>query len=136
METVGAVFHGMTNVGDIVETHIFDFCEDIYGLDIKIKFVRRLRDGRKFKSLDELKDHYRRGGLGDVKVKKFLFAVLNDFLTPIRERRAYYEEHIDEVIAAIKAGTEDARATAEQTLAEVKEAMQIDYFERWDREYK
>ena len=87
-----------------------------------------------YKDLDELKAHYQRGGLGDVKVKKFLFAVLNEFLTPIRERRAYYEEHIDEVIAAVKAGTEDARATAAQTLAEVKEAMQIDYFERWDRE--
>ncbi|MCQ2567666.1 MAG: tryptophan--tRNA ligase [Mogibacterium sp.] len=96
-------------------------------------FEKHLPD---YKDLDELKDHYRRGGLGDVKVKKFLFAVLNDFLTPIRERRAYYEAHLDEVIAAIKAGTEDARATAEQTLAEVKEAMQIDYFERWEREYK
>lgn len=56
VETLGARYYGMTNVGDIVETHIFDFCEDIYGLDIKIKFVRRLRDGRTFKSLDELKD--------------------------------------------------------------------------------
>lgn len=55
VETVGAVFHGMTNVGDIVETHIFDFSEDIYGLDIKLKFVRRLRDERTFKSVDELK---------------------------------------------------------------------------------
>lgn len=56
VDTLGGRYYGMTNVGDIVETHIFDFCEDIYGLDIKIKFVRRLRDGRKFKSLDELKD--------------------------------------------------------------------------------
>lgn len=56
VETLGGRFHGMTNVGDIVETHIFDFSEDIYGLDIKIKFVRRLRDGRTFKSLDELKN--------------------------------------------------------------------------------
>lgn len=55
VETLGGDYYGMTNVGDIVETHIFDFCEDIYGLDIKLKFVRRLRDGRTFKSLDELK---------------------------------------------------------------------------------
>ena len=53
-----------------------------------------------YKDLDELKAHYQRGGLGDVKVKKFLFAVLNEFLTPIREKRAYFEAHPEEVIAA------------------------------------
>ena len=56
VETVGGHFYGMTNVGDIVETHIFDFDEDIYGLDITIKFVRRIRDGRTFSSIEELKD--------------------------------------------------------------------------------
>lgn len=55
VETIGGSYFGMTNVGDIIETHIFDFCEDIYGLDIKIKFVRRMRDGRNFNSVDELK---------------------------------------------------------------------------------
>lgn len=55
VETVGGSYFGMTNVGDIIETHIFDFSEDIYGLDIKIKFVRRMRDERTFKSVDELK---------------------------------------------------------------------------------
>lgn len=89
-----------------------------------------------YKDLDEVKAHYQRGGLGDVKVKKFLFAVLNEFLTPIREKRAYFEAHPEEVIAAVKAGTEEARKVAEQTLSEVKKAMQIDYFERWEREYK
>ena len=89
-----------------------------------------------YKNLDEVKAHYQKGGLGDVKVKKFLFAVLNEFLTPIREKRAYYEAHPEEVIAAVKAGTEEARRVAEQTLNEVKEAMQINYFERWDKEYK
>jgi len=88
-----------------------------------------------YKDLDELKDHYRRGGLGDVKVKKFLFAVLNEFLTPIRERRAYFEAHPEEVIAALTEGTEEARRTAAQTLSEVKHAMKIDYFESWAREY-
>ena len=88
-----------------------------------------------YKDLDELKAHYRRGGLGDVKVKKFLFAVLNDFLTPIRERRAYYEAHPEEVITALAEGTEEARRTAAQTLKEVKQAMQIDYFDQWAEEY-
>lgn len=55
VETIDGVWHGMTNVGDIVETHLFDFNEDIYGLDIKIKFVRRIRDERTFNSVDELK---------------------------------------------------------------------------------
>ena len=87
-----------------------------------------------YKNLDEVKAHYQKGGLGDVKVKKFLFAVLNEFLTPIREKRAYYEAHPEEVIAAVKAGTEEARKVAEETLNEVKEAMQINYFERWDKE--
>ena len=89
-----------------------------------------------YQTLQEMKDHYTRGGLGDVKVKKFLFAVLNEFLTPIRERRAYFEAHPEEVIAALREGTEEARRTAAQTLAEVKHAMQIDYFERWEEEYK
>jgi tryptophanyl-tRNA synthetase len=88
-----------------------------------------------YKDLDELKAHYRRGGLGDVKVKKFLFAVLNEFLTPIRERRAYFEAHPEEVIAALTEGTEEARRTAEQTLSEVKKAMQIDYFNQWEEEF-
>ena len=82
-----------------------------------------------YKDLDELKAHYQRGGLGDVKVKKFLFAVLNDFLTPIRERRKYYEEHPEEVLAIIKEGTAEANRVSQQTLAEVKHAMKIDYFD-------
>lgn len=89
-----------------------------------------------YKNLDEVKEHYQRGGLGDVKVKKFLLKVLNEFLTPIREKRAYYEAHPEEVIAIIKKGTEEANNVANQTLKEVKKAMQIDYFDRWDREYK
>lgn len=88
-----------------------------------------------YKDLDELKAHYQRGGLGDVKVKKFLFAVLNEFLTPIREKRAYYEAHPEEVVAALVEGTRIARETAAQTLSEVKHAMKIDYFESWEKEY-
>ena len=88
-----------------------------------------------YKDLDELKAHYRRGGLGDVKVKKFLFAVLNEFLTPIRERRAYFEAHPEEVVRTLTEGTEAARETAAKTLADVKEAMKIDYFNSWADQY-
>ena len=55
VETLGGRYYGMTNVGDIIETNIFDFSEDIYGLDITVRFIRRLRDGHRFESLDALK---------------------------------------------------------------------------------
>lgn len=88
-----------------------------------------------YEDLDELKAHYQRGGLGDVKVKKFLFNVLNEELTPIRERRAYYEKHPEEVIEVLREGTEVAKAEAAKTLDKVKKAMQIDYFNQWAEEY-
>lgn len=79
--------------------------------------------------LNELKEHYMRGGLGDVKVKKFLVNVMEDTLAPIREKRAYWEEHMSDVEDILKAGTAKAKKTAEQTLHEVREAMKINYFE-------
>ena len=82
-----------------------------------------------YSSLEELKAHYRRGGLGDVKVKKLLIAVLNETLDPIRERRRYYEGRIGEVYENLRKGSEKARATAAATLAEVRAAMKIDYFD-------
>ena len=82
-----------------------------------------------YSSLEELKAHYRRGGLGDVKVKKLLIAVLNETLDPIRERRRYYEGRIGEVCEILRKGSEKARATAAATLAEVRAAMKIDYFD-------
>ncbi len=85
-----------------------------------------------YASLDDLKAHYRRGGLGDVKVKKLLIAVLNETLDPIRERRRYYEERIDWVYDMLHKGSERARAEAGRTLHDVREAMKINYFE--DRE--
>ncbi len=85
-----------------------------------------------YPSLDALKSHYRRGGLGDVKVKKFLINVLNDTLDPIRERRSRFEQNIEAVYEVLKRGSERARAEAAQTLEEVRKAMRIDYFE--DRE--
>ena len=82
-----------------------------------------------YSSLEELKAHYRRGGLGDVKVKKLLIAVLNETLDPIRERRRYYEGRIGEVYEILRKGSEKARVTAAATLAEVRAAMKIDYFD-------
>lgn len=89
-------------------------------------FEKHLPD---YKNLDELKDHYRRGGLGDVKIKKFLYAVLEDELTPIRERRHQFEQDIEGVYKILEQGTAAAKAVAEKTLAEVKEAMKINYFD-------
>ena len=82
-----------------------------------------------YPSLDELKAHYRRGGLGDVKVKKFLIAVLNETLEPFRERRKYYEGRIEEVYEILRTGSEAARQMASQTLDDVKRAMKINYFD-------
>ncbi len=86
-----------------------------------------------YSSLDELKAHYQRGGLGDVKVKKFLNNVIQSELAPIREKRAYWEAHIDDVYDILKSGCETARATAAKTLADVRHAMKIDYFETNER---
>ena len=82
-----------------------------------------------YANLDELKDHYKRGGLGDVKVKKFLNNVLQEELSPIRARRAEYEKNIEGVYEILKKGSEVAAETAAQTLSEVKAAMKINYFD-------
>ena len=82
-----------------------------------------------YANLQELKDHYTRGGLGDVKVKKFLNAVMQEELAPIRARRAQYEKDIPEIYNILKKGTEVAKEKAAQTLAEVKAAMKINYFD-------
>ena len=81
-----------------------------------------------YKNLDELKDHYRRGGLGDMKCKKFLNQVLTRFLEPMRQRRHEFEQDIPEIYNILKKGTERARETAAQTMDEVRRAMRIDYF--------
>ena len=81
-----------------------------------------------YQNLDELKDHYRRGGLGDMKCKKFLYQVLEQFLAPLRERRAEFEKDIPEIYNILRRGTEAAREVAAQTMSEVRHAMQIDYF--------
>lgn len=82
-----------------------------------------------YANLDELKAHYQRGGLGDVKVKKFLNNVLQDVLEPIRGRRHYWEQRIPEVYEILRAGSREAEAAAAATLHDVREAMRINYFD-------
>ena len=82
-----------------------------------------------YKNLDELKAHYTRGGLGDVKVKKFLNNVLQEELEPIRQRRSEWEKKIPEVYRILEEGSKRAEACAAETLANVKRAMKINYFE-------
>ncbi len=82
-----------------------------------------------YQNLDELKAHYQKGGLGDVKVKKFLNNVIQSELEPIRLRRKEWESKIPEVYEILKKGTAEARAVASQTLTNVRRAMKINYFE-------
>ena len=81
-----------------------------------------------YKNLDELKDHYRHGGLGDVVIKKFLNNILQDFIKPIRERREELQKNIEYVYDILKNGTNDAKIIANKTVKKVKKAMMIDYF--------
>lgn len=81
-----------------------------------------------YKNLDELKEHYTRGGLGDVKIKRFLNSIVQAELEPIRARRWEYEKDIAAVYDILKAGSDKAREVAEATLQDVKNAMQINYF--------
>ena len=82
-----------------------------------------------YKTLDEMKKAYEKGGLGDVKIKKVLYNILEEILSPIREKRKYYEEHLDEVYNILKEGTNKANKKANKTLKEVKKAIMIDFFE-------
>ncbi|MBQ8086581.1 MAG: tryptophan--tRNA ligase [Lachnospiraceae bacterium] len=105
--------------GNMVFTYLDAFCKEE-------QFERYLPE---YKNLDELKEHYQRGGLGDVKVKKFLINVLDEELEPIRKRRHEYEKDIAYVYDVLKKGSEEAREVAAKTLADVKNAMRINYFE-------
>lgn len=82
-----------------------------------------------YQSLDEMKEHYQRGGLGDMKVKKFLNKILQEELEPIRQRRAEFEKDIPAVYEMLRKGCEEARAVAAETLSEVRRAMKINYFD-------
>ena len=96
--------------GNVVFTYLDAFCDDE-------------------KTVAEMKEHYQRGGLGDVKVKKFLLEVLEEILTPIRARRAEYEKNPDEVLKMLERGTIEARKKAAEVLGRLKHAMKIDYFQ-------
>ena len=95
------------------------FCKDEYFADFLPDYA----------NLEELKAHYQRGGLGDVKVKKFLNNVIQEELRPIRERRKEWEKRLPDVYDILKTGSEVAEKKAAQTLSEVKHSMQIDYFD-------
>lgn len=105
--------------GNPVFIYLDAFCKDEY-------FAEFLPD---YQNLDELKAHYKRGGLGDVKVKKFLNKVLEAEIGPIRERRKMWEQRIPDVYDILKAGTKVAEAKAAETLHDVRAAMKINYFE-------
>jgi tryptophanyl-tRNA synthetase len=108
--------------GNTVFTYLDAFCKEEH-------FGRYLPD---YANLDELKGHYQRGGLGDVKVKRFLNSILEEELEPIRARRKEFEKDIPEVYRILKEGSDVAREIAAQTLSEVKSAMKINYFEDTD----
>ena len=105
--------------GNCVFTYLDAFCIDEH-------FTKYLPE---YKNLDELKAHYQKGGLGDVKIKKFLFNVIEEVLTPIREKRKMYENKIEEVYNILEQGSIKAKEKASTTLKEIKEAMKINYFE-------
>ena len=104
--------------GNTVFTYLDAFCQPEH-------FAEFLPD---YQNLDELKAHYQRGGLGDVKVKKFLNNVMQSLLSPMRERRAQWEGRLPEVYEILKKGSEIAAETAQGTLHRVRHAMKIDYF--------
>ena len=105
--------------GNTVFTYLDAFARDEH-------FARYCPD---YANLEEMKAHYTKGGLGDVKVKKFLNNIMQEELEPIRNRRAAFEKDIPEIYNILKKGAEAAREVAAQTLVEVKHAMRIDYFE-------
>lgn len=105
--------------GNAVFTYLDAFCQDGHFAEFLPEYA----------NLDELKAHYQRGGLGDVKVKKFLNHILQAELSPIRARRAQWQKDIPGVYQILKQGSETAQAEAAQTLAQVKRAMRINYFE-------
>jgi tryptophanyl-tRNA synthetase len=105
--------------GNMVFTYLDAFCRDD-------QFAEYLPD---YQNLDEMKEHYKKGGLGDVKCKKFLIKVMEEMLSPIRESRAKWAARIPDVYDILKDGTGKAVKTTNQTMDEVRDAMRINYFE-------
>ena len=114
--------------GNTVFTYLDAFCKPEHFEKFRSAFVgKKVRF--EFNSLDEVKEQYRKGGLGDMMIKNFLNCVLNDTLEPIRNRRHELEQNIPYVYEVLRKGTEIARAKAAETLADVKRAMKINYFD-------
>ena len=105
--------------GNMVFTYLDAFCRED-------QFAAYLPE---YQNLDEMKEHYRKGGLGDVKCKKFLIRVMEELLSPIRSERAKWEKNIPDVYDILLTGTEHARRTTNETLNAVRHAMRIDYFD-------
>jgi tryptophanyl-tRNA synthetase len=105
--------------GNAVFTYLDAFSKDEH-------FAKYLPE---YQNLDEMKDHYRRGGLGDMKCKKLLNSILNEMLEPIRQRRHELQQDIPEIYNILRRGTEKARETAAKTMDEVRNAMKINYFD-------
>ena len=114
--------------GNTVFTYLDAFCKPEHFDKFASCFVGR-KSSFEFHNLDEVKDQYRRGGLGDVMIKNFLNDVLNDTLEPIRQRRKELEQDIPYVYEVLRKGSEAARAAAAETLADVKRSMRINYFD-------
>ena len=114
--------------GNTVFTYLDAFCKPEHFEKFREPFIGK-KVSFTFNSLDEVKDQYRAGGLGDMMIKKFLYAVLEDTLSPIRERRAKFEQDIPAVYKMLEEGCAKARAKASATLAEVRKAMKINYFD-------
>jgi tryptophanyl-tRNA synthetase len=114
--------------GNTVFTYLDAFCKPEHFDKFASCFVGR-KSSFEFHNLDEVKDQYRRGGLGDVMIKNFLNEVLNDTLEPIRQRRKELEQDIPYVYEVLRKGSEVARAAAAETLADVKRSMRINYFD-------
>ena len=113
--------------GNTVFTYLDAFCRPEHFEKFASCFVSK-KSSFTFTSLDEVKAQYRQGGLGDMMLKNFLAAILNDILEPIRARRAELEKDIPAVFEVLRKGTECARKEAAQTLEEVRHSMRIDYF--------
>lgn len=114
--------------GNTVFTYLDAFCRPEHFEKFADRFVGK-KASFTFHNLDEVKDQYRAGGLGDMMLKQFLYAVLEDTLAPIRERRAKFEQDIPAVYKMLEEGCAKARAKASATLEEVRKAMKINYFD-------
>lgn len=122
----------VSDPGKIEGNTVFIYLEAFVTDEMFVKYLPE------YKNIKELEEHYQRGGLGDVKVKRFLSQVLNEILDPIREKRKELENNIPYVYNILKEGTEYAKKMASQTLIKVKKAMKINYFDEDQlmKEYK